>query len=817
MTTMHFDAASHDARIPPDARGIAELRERLEYLPAAMRQARRWLLWKPGKVPCYVSGTQRNGTLDTPQDVAQLATLDDALGRLEADSRFAGLGFALGFDVALGAHWQGLDLDDALDPAGQFTTERARTLYQTSDGYAEISPSGRGLHVIGLGERFRAIKWHRPGEQKIELYSAQRYFTVSGRMMREGDPADLAPLAERVRAALVASGKQREHKAREHVNGSAAYLDRMPENLRIWVKAHPIEAALAEHGYQRIGDRWLSPRSESGVPGVTVHDEWRAVTFHASDAGIGTEVESDGEVFNAFDAAVRYTFGGDRIRAMRELLPRTGQNGAGAAQTDREDAAHQRDGDRAAEPADEPQNLFREAVAPRFDPADVPAPIRRMAEAFSAATGFDVSGSIMAATVAAAAAIDDRYRLAVRPGSDWFESARLWAVLIGTPSAGKSPTIRAAADPIKDLHREMFARWLEANATAKEGERDPKPALFTSDATTEALADLLRDNPRGVLMLTEEFASWIGGIDAYRDGAGARNRGEWLQLYDGGPHQVDRVKRGSFLVPNWGASVLAACTPAGLRDQVRKLPDDGLIHRFMPCIMGAPRMPSATSARDALRDWSIRLRDLFERTTCEAANARTRISTAAQMTFDAEARAIRESIDAIYDLSPALASHLGKHPGMLARVALTFHLVDGRPGDAIERDTMERAARFMHTVRKHAAALFLGILSAAPALDVARGVARAIVADPSRPASIGRNYMTQRCRAFRQAQDFERRLAVQALEDARWLHPVAESRAYGGWGASEWAVNQRVFDLFAAEGEAHRDRRQAVRDFMGET
>lgn len=489
----------------------------------------------------------------------------------------------------------------------------------------------------------------------------------------------------------------------------------------------------------------------------------------------------------------------------------------GAAQTGAEDAEHQRGSDRAAEGADEPQNLFREAVAPRFDPADVPAPIRRMAEAFSAATGFNVSGSIMAATVAAAAVIDDRYRLAVRPGSDWFESARLWAVLIGTPSAGKSPTIRAAADPIKDLHREMFARWLEANATAKEGERDPKPALFTSDATTEALADLLRDNPRGVLMLTEEFASWIGGIDAYRDGAGARNRGEWLQLYDGGPHQVDRVKRGSFLVPNWGASVLAACTPAGLRDQVRKLPDDGLIHRFMPCIMGAPRMPSATSARDALRDWSIRLRDLFERTTCETASARTRISTAARMTFDAEARAIRESIDAIYDLSPALASHLGKHPGMLARVALTFHLVDGRPGDAIERDTMERAARFMHTVRKHAAALFLGILSAAPALDVARGVARAIVADPSRPASIGRNYMTQRCRAFRQAQDFERRLAVQALEDARWLHPVAESRAYGGWGASEWAVNQRVFDLFAAEGEAHRDRRQAVRDFMGET
>lgn len=820
MSAMHFDAGTHEARIPPDTRAIGDLRERLEYLPDAMRQARRWLLWKPGKLPYYVSGNPRGdehkrpGYLDSPHDVAQLATLDDALGRLEADSRFAGLGFALGFDADIGAHWQGLDLDKALDPAGVFTTERARELYAATEGYAEISPSGAGLHVIGIGAAFLTIKWTKvpEGEQKIELYAGARFFTVTGRMMREGDPVDLAPLAERVRAELVAAGKVREHKAREHVNGSAAYLDRMPESLLIWVKAHPIEAALAEHGYQRIGDRWLSPRSESGVPGVTVHDDWRAVTFHASDAGIGSPVKSDGEVFNAFDVEVRYRFNGDRNRAMRELLPRTGQEGAGGAQTDAEDASPG-----PADPAPvEPANLFRELAAPRFEADDVPMPIRRMAEAFSDTTGFDVSGSIMAATVAAAATIDDRHRLAVRPGSDWFESARLWAVLIGTPSAGKSPTIKAATDPIKDLHSELFAKWLKANADAKEAEREPKPALFTSDATTEALADLLRDNPRGVFMLTEEFASWIGGIDAYRDGAGARNRGEWLQLYDGGPHQVDRVKRGSFLVPNWGASVLAACTPAGLRDQVRKLPDDGLIHRFMPCIMGSPRMPSATSARDALRDWSIRLREVFEATTCDKPTARVRISTSALIDFDAEARSIRESIDAIYDLSPALASHLGKHPGMLARVALTFHLVDRRAGDAVEPDTMQMAARFMHKVRRHAAALFLGILSTAPALEVARGVARSIVADPNRPASIGRNYMTQRCRAFRQAQDFERRLAVQALEDAHWLSPIAESRAYGGWGASEWAVNQRVYDLFAAEGEAHRDRRQTVRDFMGE-
>lgn len=813
MTAMHFDAQTGETRVPPRTDAHAELRERLAYLPDAMRNARRWLLWTRDKVPHYANGRRRHGTLDAGEDVAQLATLDEVLDVL--DARFAGVGFALGFDAAHGLHWQGLDLDDALDD-GAFTTERGHKLYSLTEGYAEVSPSGRGLHVIGLGESFRAIKWKRPGEQAIEAYSAQRFFTVTGRMMREGDPVDLAPIAERVRAGLVAAGKHREHKARERVKGAAAYLDRMPENMRIWVKAHPIEAALAEHGYQQMGDRWLSPRSESGVAGVAVLDDLRAVTFHASDAGIGTMTAGDGEVFNAFDAEVRYRFGEDRTRAMRELLRDRPQEPPGEARGHADDAEHPRAEEPRVEPADEPQNLFRDIVAPRFDPDDVPAPIRRMAEAFSGATGFDVSGSLMAATVAAAAAIDDRHRLAVRPSSDWFESARLWAVLIGTPSAGKSPTIRAGTDPIKDLHSELFAKWLASNEHADEKEQEPKPALFTSDATTEALADRLRDNPRGILMLTEEFASWIGSIDAYRDGAGARNRGEWLQLYDGGPHQVDRVKRGSFLVPNWGASVLAACTPAGLRDQVRKLPDDGLIHRFMPCIMAAPKEPGRESARDALRDWSVRLRELYGATTCEKATSRVRISGSAQIDFDHEAGEIRRAIDAVYDLSPALASHIGKHPGILARLALTFHLVDGRAGDAIEPDTLQMAARFLRTVRRHAAAMFLGILSTAPAIEIARSVARSIAADANRPSSIGRNYMTQRCRAFRQAQDFERRLAVLTLEDAHWLYPVSDSRAYGGWGASAWLVNERVYDLFAGEGEAHRDRRQTVREFISE-
>src|SRR5471032_1995795 len=84
-------------------------------IPVEMRNAKRWLLWsfkanpdstkKPRKVPYYASGDTRQGTLDSPADLAQLVSFDDAMVALSS-RRYTGLGFALGPDGS-GAHWQG--------------------------------------------------------------------------------------------------------------------------------------------------------------------------------------------------------------------------------------------------------------------------------------------------------------------------------------------------------------------------------------------------------------------------------------------------------------------------------------------------------------------------------------------------------------------------------------------------------------------------------------------------------------------------------------------------------------------------------------
>ncbi|MGE4323671.1 MAG: hypothetical protein AB7E60_11670 [Sphingobium sp.] len=65
---------------------------------AAMKTAKRWLLFSPDKVPHYIDGTKRRGTLDAPEDIAWMATYGEALAILAKCDPGWHLGFALGSD-----------------------------------------------------------------------------------------------------------------------------------------------------------------------------------------------------------------------------------------------------------------------------------------------------------------------------------------------------------------------------------------------------------------------------------------------------------------------------------------------------------------------------------------------------------------------------------------------------------------------------------------------------------------------------------------------------------------------------------------------
>jgi primase-polymerase (primpol)-like protein len=100
------------------------------------------------------------------------ATFDDAMAALTM-SDFDGIGFCF----CSADPFVGIDLDDCRDPETGEIEEWAQKVVQSfADAvHVEVSPSGRGIHLITRGVRKDGVK-----RGSIEIYGQDRFFTVSG-------------------------------------------------------------------------------------------------------------------------------------------------------------------------------------------------------------------------------------------------------------------------------------------------------------------------------------------------------------------------------------------------------------------------------------------------------------------------------------------------------------------------------------------------------------------------------------------------------------------------------------------------------------
>lgn len=304
-------------------------------------------------------------------------------------------------------------------------------------------------------------------------------------------------------------------------------------------------------------------------------------------------------------------------------------------------------------------------------------------------------------------------------------------------------------------------------------------------------------------MLNEEFSSWVGAIDSAIKGEAAKNRGDWLQLCDGGARQINRIGRGNIFVPNWGASVLAATTPDGLSKQMKHMPEDGLIQRFIPCIMPPCVIKrNKGDCTNELKHWADFIQVLYSHTSTPNNHHAIKFSEVAQELIDDAFFDIDKTIQAIEDLYPAYASHLGKHKGMLAEVALVFHFILEMPQPSLEisESTVNVAIKFMWRVRRHALYLYNSILSSSSSFELAQNIARSIAADETKPETIGRDWMSQHCSSFRKANERQRQEAIQFLDDMNWLKAMPWEGLYGGF-PKKFQINPSVYDCYAREGE----------------
>lgn len=158
-------------------------------IPDELKQIKAWVLWryedvgakKPTKVPYSI-----NGKMASVDDPSTWLTFDNAVSNA---SKYSGIGFVFTNED----QYTFIDLDDpSLKSDGSINQNHEADLnkqieiFKKLDSYSEISPSGKGLHII--------VKGKVPAGRKrnfIEIYSCLRYATFTGNVYSP------KPIAER--------------------------------------------------------------------------------------------------------------------------------------------------------------------------------------------------------------------------------------------------------------------------------------------------------------------------------------------------------------------------------------------------------------------------------------------------------------------------------------------------------------------------------------------------------------------------------------------------------------------------------------------
>jgi hypothetical protein len=135
--------------------------------------------------------------------------------------------------------------------------------------------------------------------------------------------------------------------------------------------------------------------------------------------------------------------------------------------------------------------------------------------------------------------------------------------------------------------REM-QQWKKAKNRGAVPEKPIAPSavrVLVDNTTIEALAPLLKSNPRGLLLAKDELKGWLGSFDRYSSNtAGGSDESHWLSMYNGSTMVIDRKtgKHPSIHVPRATVSVTGNIPPGILKKGFNKeRRESGLAARFL--------------------------------------------------------------------------------------------------------------------------------------------------------------------------------------------------------------------------------------------
>jgi hypothetical protein len=236
--------------------------------------------------------------------------------------------------------------------------------------------------------------------------------------------------------------------------------------------------------------------------------------------------------------------------------------------------------------------------------------IQKVSSSLSVPHDFIVVNILAAASIA----IGKSYEIEVKKG--YTQLANIYIMLVADPGTSKSPAMNIVFKPIFDMQTEYdnnyerdkakyeadseeyerrYKEWKKLQkSTRGEGPLDdkgnllrrPKPplrkAIYTTDATPEAISPLMQMNPRGFALVHDELSAHVNGMNQYKGGKGS-DRQFYLSNWTNSNIRVNRKKEEDPVIVTRPCLTIVGNLPPGTLMQLEELRTmaDGYTDRYL--------------------------------------------------------------------------------------------------------------------------------------------------------------------------------------------------------------------------------------------
>lgn len=356
---------------------------------------------------------------------------------------------------------------------------------------------------------------------------------------------------------------------------------------------------------------------------------------------------------------------------------------------------------------------------PMMDVSLWPAVIARRAEEIGQTVGCDPLVPLFAGLAAVCAVADARTRLELI--KDFKVPPVLWLMTIGAPADKKTPGSAPMLAPLKTFELEDRPRFKKALldwegqeamfASSKKAflefsgspdamlggdqaptvyELPPQPVplrITVDDVTSQKLVRLAADRPQGLLCALDEMNSWVRKLT---DKTSGEDRSAWVKAYESSSYEMDRVGSGSIFAENLAVSIYGNIQPRVFRESLSNLSADGLVQRFVPCILNGNLTRKPTEIPDYLLNkgqWEQTLRIVFAlpEMTYQLSPGAKAIYQEFQDWYDAKRHDER-----LLQSDDTFMTAFGKLEGLTGRIMLMFHLIEAPFSPTVAPDLAQR-------------------------------------------------------------------------------------------------------------------------------